>query len=156
MNSPNDRPRLPPSGRPERQRPRPPLGDLSVVVRNDGALARLAEEAAAPAVVDPDWAALARVASFRGMARPACGDDQLGSEPLPVLDPIGEPTGHLAFDRAVCSAGLRAFIRPRFPDDWPDIEGRAQPIETHTFVREVKAGFRIRRPVCYSPAHELN
>lgn len=117
-----------------------------------------------PRVQAPDFAALERLARYLGHSAPGptCEVPALADCPgasLPVVEPRGPIADHMAFDRAVCAAGLKLFIRPATAGDWPEADREIDPAlgrYTHVVVREMSEGVRVRSPVNFHPCHELN
>jgi hypothetical protein len=104
-----------------------------------------------PAAVD--WDMLIRIANCVGAVtvdrtrRETRVLDEIGrpSDRLPVLEPTGTPATHEEFDRMVCQAGLRKYVRPVMDDDWqltPEIPIFGMP--DHVLVVELSRGVRHR------------
>jgi hypothetical protein len=50
------------------------------------------------------------------------------------------------FDRRICAAGVKDYVRPRFPEDW---RANGKPLdveEAWVLVEELRPGMRTRRP----------
>lgn len=120
---------------------------------------------------------LVDVKALDAVARPV-GFATLHGLQWPFLEPLEEPEDHRTFDRIVCEAGIKAYIRPMFHSDKPgaipglDDDGHfsvwttaAEPgtepdeptfVGTHVLVREMKPNVRSRVAVTCYPAHEMN
>jgi hypothetical protein len=63
----------------------------------------------------------------------------------PVVEPLRAWDSHLDFDRAVCDAGVKSFIRPVMKSDVPE---HLVPVlgedATHVFVARISDDERIR------------
>src|SRR4051812_19498776 len=95
-----------------------------------------------------DAYALTRIATPGGTSSGAYGR-------VPIVVPRGDVADHMQFDRAVCAAGLKKFLRPVTPSDQPDparaLRGGETPppqfLGSHVLVEELSPGLRTRVPV---------
>jgi hypothetical protein len=71
----------------------------------------------------------------------------------PLVEPVGAWVDHAGFDRTLCRAGVKRFVRKRRLDDWP--EGLPM-IGGHVLVVELSPGIRSRKPLCVVMGHEMN
>jgi hydrogenase/urease accessory protein HupE len=85
----------------------------------------------------PDLAALSRIAVLGGCVL-------VDGERLPLVRPLSG-RDHMAFDAAVCRAGLTAFVRPRMESDWPaSWAGHNAAGANAALVRQARPGVRVR------------
>lgn len=110
-----------------------------------------------------DVEALARIANYRGDSIFGGGgpiaalDGYPGDHRLPVVEPLEPIADQMDFDRRICGAGLKAFVRPRTAEDWPEsLPDAPGPRYAHVVVRELSPGIRVKSPVAFQPFHELN
>jgi hypothetical protein len=75
------------------------------------------------------------------------GPVRVGGELLMALRPKGGewPQDVTSWDRRVCAAGVRAFVRPSCPHPWPAGEGGLGG--RWTLVEEIRPGLRVRRGI---------
>jgi hypothetical protein len=75
---------------------------------------------------------------------------------IPKSDWRGDRFDHMSFDRAVCAAGLKAFVRPVTPSDQPNplhrVSGPLIPLGTRFTtdwlrVTKLASGVRLRQEV---------
>ena len=71
------------------------------------------------------------------------------------VDPMDGTVLYLDFDRAMCKAGLRRFIRPRMDSDWDGLP-EAKPRPANVLVRQLSPDVRVRRPLVVVLNHEMN
>jgi hypothetical protein len=64
-----------------------------------------------------------------------------GGRPVPLLRPKDPGIDQMEFDRRVCAAGVKAFVRVRLADDFPP---GVEPPGGYTLVRECASGVRLR------------
>lgn len=103
-----------------------------------------------PAGPPMDLVALGRLARFVGLI-------DCDGEPIALIEPLSPIADQMDFDRRVCLAGLKSYIRPRAADDWPEgLPDPGPPRQPHVIVREVTPGFRVRHPATFYPFHEVN
>lgn len=111
---------------PRRLRPRPPAG---------------------PRPLEFDQVAAEKVARFLTTIF-------VGGVDAPLVEPVAAWVDHAGFDRALCLAGCRMFVRKRRHDDWP--EGLGPVVGGHVLVEEVIPGVRKRRPLMVARDFEMN
>jgi hypothetical protein len=104
--------RKPPSRRNRRHEETPE----SVAFRRHMADERGAEEL--------DYGALAAISDLLGLV-------DLDGEPLPLVEPLRPYDDHTDFDRAVCKAGIKAFVRRTMESDQP---GHGTPLDPLTHL----------------------
>jgi hypothetical protein len=120
-------------------------------------LARHAADQSPPPTEDVDGQALDRISTFGGIMR-------VEDEDLPIVLPRAEGDDHAEFDRRVCAAGLKAFVRPAWESDRARIRELADHLDepamrthpSHVLIRELSPGVRTRLPVQYFPEGSLN
>ena len=101
---------------------------------------------------DPD--ALSQIARCDGWTDvPNCPDGWAA-----VVTPLRDDYDDVSdFDRQVEAAGLRAWVRPVLPGEWPPsvlLEGMPPP--THVLVRVLASGVRVWVPVVAFPLATMN
>jgi hypothetical protein len=64
-----------------------------------------------------------------------------GGTLVPLLRPKDPGLDQMEFDRRVCAAGVKAFVRVRLADDFPP---GVEPPGEYTLVRECAPGVRLR------------
>lgn len=81
---------------------------------------------------------------------------RMGEELVVVVRPRGTCRNHMAFDRRVCAAGLRRFVRRVLPDDTPaDAPADCRFRTDWLLVTEAASGVRTRMEVeCHWPTDE--
>jgi hypothetical protein len=78
----------------------------------------------------------------------------VGSEKVQLISPLDKTIHHMNFDRAVCAAGLKRFVRPILESDLetnPTIK-----IGGHMLIVEEKPGQRLRIPAMVIQSNEMN
>ncbi len=102
--------------------------------------------------------ALSRISDFGGVAL-------VDGVEVPIVLPLAEWDDPGEFDRAVCAAGLKTFLRPLTAADQPDPSRRIRGgpgdelprfAGTHILVRELAPGIRTRTGVDFFPEYSLN
>jgi hypothetical protein len=83
---------------------------------------RLVEQHAEDRPDEPDFAALEACSRYLGKVR-------VGGVTVAVVEPIGPCEDQMVFDKAVCAAGLKRFIRRPMESDYP---GHGTPINPRT------------------------
>jgi hypothetical protein len=72
-------------------------------------------------------------------------------EMLPLYEPLKQPERHEDFDRAMCQAGLKKFIRPEMPSDYPIAEEAKKVLQADVvacvLVVQLAPGVRARRGI---------
>jgi hypothetical protein len=86
--------------------------------------------------------------AFLRIARPG-GVANIEGERVPVVLPLEDLEDHTEFDRQICAAGLKRFLRPLAPSDQPDPAGVYGPeaprfTGSHILVHELTEGVRGR------------
>jgi hypothetical protein len=65
---------------------------------------------------------------------------------LPCLSSTVDLSEPFAFDKAVCAAGIKEFVRPRHPADTAPLRPEdAGPEYRYTWVKELAPGLRVKR-----------
>jgi hypothetical protein len=80
-----------------------------------------------------------------------------------VIEPVNPPPDHMEFDRQVCAFGLKSFLRPVMPSDFPKEWPANWPPRSsaekcnHVLVTEASPGVRTRQWLTlYSRAVDKN
>jgi hypothetical protein len=102
-----------------------------------------------------DWRAICQISALMGVAT-------IEGEKYPVVEPLRRYEDHAEFDRALCQAGVKAFVRRTMDSDQP---GPGPPINpetgepnpsipppnvrfpSHVLVQEAGEGIRLRSGV---------
>jgi hypothetical protein len=76
--------------------------------------------------------------------------------PTPLVEPIAACADHADFDRELCAAGIKRFVRQRMESDWPSEVTDGQALPGHLLVTEKTPGVRTRVPLVVVMNHEMN
>jgi hypothetical protein len=79
---------------------------------------------------DPDYEALDACCRPLALIR-------VGDVPVPVVEPLAPCEDNMDFDRAVCAAGVKRFVRRSMPSDAP---GSGRPLDPTIPVPQVNPG----------------
>jgi hypothetical protein len=85
--------------------------------------------------------------SLAGLARLPIGTYRLPEGDAPLIVPLREWADHMDFDRLVCERGVKRFVRPAMPSDFPVELLRTRAAGEFVYVEEVRPGMHIRAEI---------